>query len=128
VLVVDDDRDATGLMREVLAAAGASVVVAHSGREALSIIPRERPDVLVSDIGMPEMDGFAFIAQVRASADPDVRGLPAAALTAYTRAEDRVRALESGFQTHLAKPIDPTEVIAALAALARRDSSVGPSS
>jgi CheY-like chemotaxis protein len=126
VLVVDDDRDATGLMREVLAAAGASVVVAHSGREALSIIPRERPDVLVSDIGMPEMDGFAFIAQVRASADPDVRDLPAAALTAYTRAEDRVRALESGFQVHLAKPIDPREVVAALAALARRDSSVGP--
>ena len=126
VLVVDDDPDATGLMREVLSSAGASVIVAHSGREALSIISRERPDVLLSDIGMPEMDGFALIAQVRASADPAVRDVPAAALTAYARSDDRTRVLQSGFQMHLSKPIDPADVVAAVAALARRDSSVVP--
>ena len=122
VLVVDDDRDATGLMREVLAGAGATVVVAHSGLEALSILSREQPDVLLSDIGMPEMDGCAFIAQVRASPDRRVRDIPAVALTAYARSDDRVRVLKSGFQMHLAKPIDPAEVVAAVIALARRDS------
>jgi PAS domain S-box-containing protein len=123
VLVVDDDRDATGLMREVLAAAGATVIVAHSGSEALSILSREKADVLLSDIGMPEMDGFAFIERVRASADPAVRDVPAAALTAYARSDDRVRALKNGFQMHLAKPIDPAEVVAAVMALAARRST-----
>ena len=126
VLAVDDDPDATSLMREVLEAAGASVLSAHSAPAALSILAREHPDVLLTDIGMPGMDGFMLIAKVRASADPATREIPAAALTAYARSEDRVRALKSGFQMHLAKPIDPAELIAAVLSLARRAAKAHP--
>ena len=80
----------------------------------------ERPDVLVVDLGMPEMDGYDFIRRLRASADPSVRDVPAAALTAFARAEDRTRALQSGFEMHLAKPVDPGELVASVATLVRR--------
>ena len=120
VLAVDDDPDATGLVQEVLESAGARVVVAHNGRIALSVMARERIDLLVTDVGMPEMDGFELIAKVRGSSDEKVRSIPAAALTAYARPEDRIRSLKSGFQMHLAKPIDPAELIAALISLANR--------
>ncbi len=126
VVAVDDDPDATSLMQEVLEAAGASVLAAHSAPAALSILARERADVLLTDIGMPGMDGFALIAKVRASMDPAIREIPAGALTAYARSEDRVRALKSGFQMHLAKPIDPTELIAAVLSLARRTAKARP--
>jgi CheY-like chemotaxis protein len=126
VVAVDDDPDATSLMQEVLEAAGASVIAAHSGPAALSILTRERADVLLADIGMPGMDGFSLIAKIRASADPAIREMPAAALTAYARSEDRVRALKSGFQMHLAKPIDPTELVAAVLSLAMRTTKARP--
>jgi CheY-like chemotaxis protein len=76
--------------------------------------------VLVADLGMPQMDGFELIARIRRSADAAVRDVPAAALTAYARSEDRAKALRSGFQLHLSKPIDPAELMTAIAALARR--------
>jgi len=79
-----------------------------------------RPDVLLADIGMAGSDGFELIRRVRESADPRVKGIPAAALTAYARAEDRMKALQAGFQMHLAKPVDPAELIVAVAALARQ--------
>ena len=120
VLVVDDDRDAVNLVREVLEGAGATVETAHTAREALARVQEDPPDVLLSDIGMPEMDGFAMIERIRGSADPAVREMPAAALTAYARSEDRVRALKGGFQMHLSKPVDPAELVAAVMALARR--------
>ena len=123
VLVVDDDADATALMREVLEAVGASVVSADSGAEALRVLARAMPDVLVTDIGMPGMDGFELVGEIRRSADPALRNLPAAALTAYARSEDRTRSLKLGFQMHLAKPIDPGELVAAVAALGRRGES-----
>jgi len=74
----------------------------------------------VADLGMPLMDGFELIQQLRTSGDAAARGIPAAALTAYARSEDRAKALKSGFEMHLAKPIDPAELIAAVKALARR--------
>jgi PAS domain S-box-containing protein len=126
VLVVDDDRDATDLMHEVLEAAGATVITAQSAPEALSRLGHERVHVLLSDVGMPEMDGLELIARVRASADAAVKDVPAAALTAYARSEDRVRALKSGFQMHLAKPIEPAELVAAVIALARRSARLPP--
>jgi CheY-like chemotaxis protein len=69
---------------------------------------------------MPDMDGFEFVARVRAADDPGIRDIPAAALTAFARAEDRTRALESGFEMHLAKPVDPGELVASVATLVRR--------
>ena len=80
----------------------------------------EAPDVVVADLGMPHLDGFQFIDRLRRHPNPRVREVPAAALTAYARSEDRMRALRAGFQIHLAKPIDPAELVTTIAALARR--------
>jgi PAS domain S-box-containing protein len=120
VLAVDDEPDALTLITEILEAAGAHITVAHSATEALGAIQIAPPDVVVADLGMPRVDGFELIARIRASADPHVREIPAAALTAYARSEERSRALRSGFQVHLAKPIDPTELIVAIARLTNR--------
>jgi PAS domain S-box-containing protein len=120
VLAVDDDPDALRLLKEILQAVGATVTTATSSRAALEIVATDRPDVLVADLGMPLMDGFELIQELRTSHDTAARGIPAAALTAYARSEDRARALKSGFEMHLAKPIDPAELIAAVKALARR--------
>jgi PAS domain S-box-containing protein len=120
VLAVDDDPDALRLLKEILEAVGATVTTATSGRAALEIMAMDRPDVLVADLGMPLMDGFELIQQLRTSGIAAVRDIPAAALTAYARSEDRAKALKSGFEMHLTKPIDPAELIAAVKALARR--------
>jgi len=79
-----------------------------------------KPQVLIVDLGMPEMDGFEFIKRVRASPDSSIQNIPAAALTAFARSEDRTKALRSGFEMHLAKPVDPGELVASVATLARR--------
>ena len=119
VLAVDDDPDALGLVREILESAGARVRTATSAREALDSIEQDVPDVLVSDLGMPGIDGYEMIQRIR-HMEGAARELPAAALTAYARSEDRAKALRLGFEMHLAKPIDPSELIAAVASLARR--------
>jgi PAS domain S-box-containing protein len=121
VLAVDDDPDALGLVREILESSGARVRTATSARDALESIEQELPDVLVSDLGMPEMDGYDLIQRVRRM-EGAAKQLPAAALTAYARSEDRSKALRLGFEIHLPKPIDPSELIAAVASLARRRS------
>jgi CheY-like chemotaxis protein len=120
VLVVDDEPDAVTLLKEILNAAGARVTTAGSAHAALETIQKVRPDVLVADVGMPVMDGFELIERLRRADDLAVRDVPAAALTAYARTEDRAKALQSGFEMHLAKPIDPAELVAAVKALARR--------
>jgi len=121
VLVVDDDPDALAMARDILEAAGADVAVAPSAADALALVSAVRPDVLVADLAMPRVDGFELIARVRAAPDAAVRRVPAAALTAYARSEDSAKALRSGFQMHLAKPIDPAALTAAVAELAHRD-------
>ena len=120
VLAVDDEPDALSLVTEVLEAVGARVTTAGSAQAALDNLDREVPDVIVADLGMPTQDGFAFIDRVRRHSNPLVREVPAAALTAYARSEDRVKALRAGFQIHLAKPIDPGELVTTIEALARR--------
>jgi len=120
VLAVDDEEDARRLVREVLETTGATVDTAGSGTEVLDILARTPPDVLVADLGMPRMDGFQLMREIRRHQDERIRQIPAAAMTAYARPEDRTRALQSGFQLHLAKPIDPGELMAAVAALAKR--------
>ena len=117
VLIVDDDPDALSMARDILEPSGAHVVTVASAARALLAIDQLRPDVLVADIGMPQMDGFELIEHVRRSPDPKLRNLPAAALTAFARSEERVRALRSGFNLHLSKPIEPAELLAAVLAL-----------
>ena len=120
VLAVDDESDALSLVSDLLQAAGARVTTARSADDGLVRLDADVPDVIVADLGMAHMDGFQFIGRVRRHSNPRVREIPAAALTAYARAEDRMRALRAGFQIHLAKPIDPAELITTIAALAKR--------
>jgi PAS domain S-box-containing protein len=108
LLVVDDDEDSLDLLRVVLEGAGASVNTASSARVALEKSATRRFDLVVSDIGMPEMDGYAFMRSLR-QRHPDV---PAIALTAYARAEDAERAHQAGYQHHIAKPVDADELVA----------------
>ncbi len=120
VLVVDDEKDAREVIIAVLEQRGARVFEAASVEEALAVIEQERPDVLVSDIGLPEEDGYSLMRRIRAL--PRERGgaIPAAALTAYARTEDRMQALLAGFQIHIPKPVQPAELIAVVASLAAR--------
>jgi len=120
VLAIDDEEDALVLMREILEAAGATVTTLGTPVGAVERIEAAGPDVMVVDLGMPEIDGFDLIARIRSSPNPAVRDIPAAALTAFARAEDRTKALRSGFEMHLAKPVDPGELVASIATLARR--------
>jgi CheY-like chemotaxis protein len=114
VLVVEDERDTLDFLTRLLEGQGATVLAASNAHEALSIVRAESPDVLISDIGLPEMDGYDFIQQVRRGETPS-HGIPAIALTAYARTEDRMRALRAGFQAHMAKPVEPAELIATVA-------------
>jgi CheY-like chemotaxis protein len=120
VLAVDDDRDARDLVKRIVEACGAKVIVAASAQEALELVINQRPDVIVSDIGMPGEDGYEFIRKVRALPPEQGGRTPAAALTAFARAQDRTRALRAGYQTHAAKPVEPTELTAVIASLAIR--------
>ncbi|HVS69866.1 MAG TPA: ATP-binding protein [Phycisphaerae bacterium] len=119
VLIVDDEPDARGLVERVLATAGAEVSTAASSAEALEILEKRPLDVLVSDVGLPEEDGYELIRRVRMLGGAAGR-IRAVALTAYTRLEDRTRAMLSGYQMHLAKPVDARELIVTIRTLAGR--------
>jgi len=119
VLVVDDELDARELVKRVLEEQGASVGIAASGEEALGILETSETDVLVSDIGMPGMDGYQLMRRIRAE-EPAGKHIAAVALTAFARAEDRKRALLAGYQSHLSKPFDIAELVIVVAGLARR--------
>ena len=120
VLVVDDEPDTRELIREVLKECGSEVITSQSAAEALVALEEHKPDILISDLGMPDEDGYSLISKIRAL--PEDRGgqIPAAALTAYARAEDRMRVLRSGFQFHLPKPVDSAELVTVVASLAGR--------
>ena len=120
VLVVDDEPDARQLVQSVLEGGQAIVRLAASGAEALEMIRQEKPDVIVSDIGMPNADGYDFIQRLRQLSREEGGRIPAVALTAYARAEDRRKALIAGFQNHAAKPMDPQELVVVVANLAGR--------
>ena len=124
ILAVDDDRDALALVREILEATGATVFTADSAQQALETLERTTPDVLLTDLGMPQMSGFELIERVRHAERAEIREIPAVALTAYARSEDRAKSLRSGFQMHLAKPIDPGELMAAIASLVGRANAI----
>ena len=119
VLVVDDEADMRELASTVLAQVGAKVKVAASAAEALAVLRQSDVDVLVSDIGMSEMDDYRLIRQVRTIAQAE-SSIPAIALTAYAAESDQKQALSAGFQKHLAKPVEPDALIQAIATLVKR--------
>lgn len=125
VLVVDDEEDGRDLLTAVLERAGAIVMSAENAADAFEIIRAEKPDVLVSDIGMAGTDGYDLIRRIRALKPEEGGTTPAAALTAYARAEDRKKALDAGFMMHLAKPVEPAELMAVIANLTRFRESKG---
>jgi CheY-like chemotaxis protein len=120
LLIVDDELDFRELVTVMLGQYGAVVKTAASAGEALAYVEDWKPDVLVADIGMPGEDGYGLIRKVRALSSERGGGTPALALTAYTRAEDRLHALSAGYQIHLAKPITGPELAIAVANLAGR--------
>jgi signal transduction histidine kinase len=120
VLVVDDDPDSRAVIAEMLLQFGAEVLTAASAYEALQAVELWAPHVLLSDIEMPIEDGYSLLQKVRSGDGKRGNFIPAAALTAYGRPTDRVRALKAGFQTYLAKPVDPHELALVVASLAKR--------
>ncbi|MEP6943405.1 MAG: ATP-binding protein [Betaproteobacteria bacterium] len=120
VLVVDDEPDARELIKRVLAECQAEVITAGNAVDALERVRGDRPHVLVSDIGMPGVDGYELLKRIRALGESGGGRLPAIALTAFARSEDRTRALRAGFQIHVAKPVEPSELIATVAMVAGR--------
>lgn len=125
ILVVEDEDDARDIVERLLVDAGATVTPVASALQATALLSYSlRPDVILSDVGMPECDGYEFIQRVR-NLPSAVHAVPAIALTALARLEDRRRALLSGFQTHLAKPVDPAELVATVATLAGRTGRSG---
>jgi len=121
VLVVDDDSDTLTLMATALSRRQANVTAVSTAGEAIRAITQKRPDVLVSDIAMPDEDGYGLIEKVRRLENGQLENIPAVAITAYAKEEDRRRALSAGFQIYLAKPVELTELISVVARAARRD-------
>jgi CheY-like chemotaxis protein len=124
VMVVDDEPDARWFVARVLEECKAQVTAVGSAAEALAVVSRLRPHVLVSDIGMPRIDGYEMLRTLRGRRPEDGGRIPAVALTAYASAEDRERALAAGYQRHLAKPIDPIDLVDAVAEVVERTAAI----
>lgn len=120
VLVVDDEEDTRQLLVQSLTFYGATVVTASSAADAFEQLQEKNPDIMVSDIGMPDEDGYSLIRRIRALSDKQHRDVPAIALTAFTRAQDRMKALTSGYQNHVSKPVEPDELATVIASLTGR--------
>jgi CheY-like chemotaxis protein len=118
ILLVDDDLDSRDFIGFVLEEEGAEVISVSSASEALQALPESKPDVLLSDIGMPEMDGYMLMREVRSWSSEQGGKTPAIALTAYAGEYNQQQALSAGFQMHLTKPAEPAELVAAVARLA----------
>jgi CheY-like chemotaxis protein len=127
ILLVEDQWDSRELMAEILRQSGAEVTATGSAPEAMDALGPVRPDILVSDIGMPGEDGYAFLRRLRSSAPARYASIPAIAVSAYAREEDRIRSLSAGFQLHIAKPFEPVELVAAVDRLFRRQTPSGES-
>jgi len=119
VLVVDDEEDARELIKRILNDCNAEVLTAATASEALMLLQHARPDLMVSDLGMPEVDGYGLLDRIRAMGTSRGGDLPAIALTAFARSEDRIKALSSGFLAHVSKPVEPNDLTAKVAAMSR---------
>jgi CheY-like chemotaxis protein len=115
VFIVEDEPDTREFLERFLTTCGATVDAVSTAAEALAMLPRCEADILVSDIGLPDMDGYDLMQQVRRMEPKNCGAIPAIALTAYARTEDRTRAFRAGYQAHLAKPLEPTELVATIA-------------
>ncbi len=111
ILVIDDEEDARELLSRMLGGFDANVIAAAGTSEGLALLKTEKPDVVISDISMPDEDGYHFIAEVRKFSLEDGGATPAIALTAFAHAEDRARAIRAGYQYHLSKPVDSNELV-----------------
>jgi CheY-like chemotaxis protein len=120
LLVVDDEADAREFVTTVLEHYGAKVIAVASVSEALEAVERSQPDVLVSDIGMPGENGYSLIRKLRQLEAERGGRIPAIALTAYARSEDRAAAIAAGFQLHISKPVDPAQLAAVVANIVKR--------
>ena len=120
ILVVDDEEEARLLLQEIFASCGAAVTCASSARDALVELRKVRPDLLISDISMPETDGYSLVQEVRRLSREEGGDTPAIALTAFSRAEDAARALAAGYQLHIAKPVDPRALLSSVTKLMAR--------
>ncbi|HEX8267335.1 MAG TPA: response regulator, partial [Pyrinomonadaceae bacterium] len=116
-LAVDDEPDARFLLTAILEKCGAQVKTCESAAQALELLEEFQPDILVSDIGMPEEDGYDLIKRVRAAEQGTTKRMPAVALTAFARVEDRLKALSTGFNMHVPKPVEPAELAMVIASL-----------
>jgi signal transduction histidine kinase/ActR/RegA family two-component response regulator len=121
VLVVDDEPDAIGLVKRIMEDCGATVESCMSAAECLASVPTFMPDVVIMDIGMPDMDGYTLIGKIRTLSPQQGGRTPAVALTAFARSEDRRQAMLAGFDLHVAKPVEPGELVAVVSRLARRN-------
>jgi CheY-like chemotaxis protein len=120
VLVVDNDEDARSVLLQVLEREGSEAYGAGSATEAMTLLRAVKPHVLISDLAMPDEDGFDLIRKVRASPSDVAAAIPAVALSGYASDEDRARALQAGFQRHLPKPVDPNQLARVVVSLASR--------
>ena len=111
MLVVDDEQDARELIGRALEDRGATITVADNSRDAIDLLEHSDFDVLLADIAMPEEDGYSLIRRIRSSVAGRLASIPAAAVTAHARADERRRALAEGYQVHVAKPVEPFELV-----------------
>jgi CheY-like chemotaxis protein len=114
ILVIDDEADARELINRILTYCKASVITAATAKEGLELLKREKPDVIISDVSMPDKDGYQFINEVRQLSPENGGRTPAVALTAFARADDMAKAISAGYQQHLCKPVDSYELITAI--------------
>jgi CheY-like chemotaxis protein/anti-sigma regulatory factor (Ser/Thr protein kinase) len=115
VLLVDDSHDTLDVLQQILQNSGATIMAASSAGTALALLEREQPDVIVSDIGMPDIDGFELMRRIRHRAASAGGAIPAIALTAFTRQDDRHKAMQAGFNDYLSKPVEPGSLVAHIA-------------
>jgi len=120
ILWVDDEPDAREMVAAILSEAGAEVITASGARQAFELVAQRKPDALISDIGMPGEDGYELIRKVRTLTAEQGGQVPAIALTAYARTQDRLKVLSAGYQMHVPKPVEPVELATVVASLTKR--------
>ena len=120
VLLVDDEPDAREMVAAILSEAGAEVITASGARQAFELVAQRKPDALISDISMPGEDGYELIRKVRTLTAEQGGQVPAIALTAYARTQDRLKVLSAGYQMHVPKPVEPVELATVVASLTKR--------